>query len=220
MPELCSRCQAPIHAEGSMGLSLHGFGDAGIVDTFNLSCEAVLCEACARAMFQAEPWLLKAASPALNINYGHECLDGTIHWVPQSQCQIDPDLHGWRKVFIVTPKSELRPPHRAPLVTPMGLMARYGVFDAREEAERLSDDLSKEGVACRVTESHSGTERHHGAIVEPSEWLEWWGTHNTKWLRKAKINHVCSTTVMIVRNPLRTANWFAKQTLRRVISAR
>lgn len=219
MPELCSRCQAPFQMEGSMQLSLYGFGDAGIIDTFNLSCDAVLCETCARAMFQTEPWLLKAAAPALNINYGHECLDGTIHWVPQPQCQIDPDLHGWKKTFIVTPKSELRPPHRAPLVTPMGLMARFGVFDTREEAETLVEALTSEGVACRVLESHSGTERHHGAIVEPTEWLEWWVSHNTKWLRHEKINRVCSTAAAVVRNPLRTANWFAKRTLRRVMTA-
>ena len=219
MPDACSRCQAPFDAVGSMGIALHGFGDAGIIDTFNMTCEALLCETCAREMFQAEPWLLKAAAPALNINYGHECLDGTIHWVPQSKCQIDPDLHGWKKTFIVVPKSELRPPHRAPLVTPMGLMARYGVFDTSEEAEALANELTSEGVACRVTESHTQTERHHGAIVDPAEWLEWWTSHNTKWLRQEKIDRVCNTAVAVAHNPVATAKWFAKQTLRSVLKA-
>ncbi len=215
MADSCSRCAADLaDFDGAMGMSLHGFGDRGIIDTFNMELDVALCEECSRHMFEAEPWLLGAASPALNINYGHECLDGSIHWVPESKCPIDPDRHGWVLWYAVAPHMSRPRGRRAPLVTPSGKTARYGVFKTPAEAAALAEELQTQGIPCRTTEVLSGNARNHGAIVEPGEWLTWWERYDKQWLRAAKLRAVRDISRAFARRPLSTTWFFIRQALR------
>ena len=212
MPEVCTRCGDSLESlEGGFGAVLHGFGDAGIIDTFGTEISVTFCAACASEMLKSNQWLLSAVTSVLNINHGHKCLDDTIHWVSESSCQIDPDHHGWAKVHAVVPTVAIPRERRAPLVTPSGKMARYGLFASSADAVELADALSSRGISCRTIETLSGNERIDGEIVDPQEWTQWWPSYNQRWVRSARLRFVRETVKAVASNPGITLRHYARR---------
>lgn len=199
----CARCDSTTESyDGSLGLALFGAGDRGVIDTFpEGSINVTLCESCALHMLKQEQWLLKACAPSLNINYGHECLDGAIHWAPMADCEIDPDRHGWLRVFAVIPLVEGRVGTRAPLRTPSDALASYGSFSTPEEAEAHAASLTSDGFPSRVSQMPSGNYRNFYEEMHPADFAQWWPTYNTKWMREHNLNELRETAIAVVRQP-------------------
>lgn len=212
----CARCNALTDThDGSLGLAFIGAGDRGVIDTFpDPAIEVTLCEGCALHMLKQESWMLEVCKPSLNINYGHACLDGSIDWTPISECETDPDRHGWVRAFVVLPKVEGRPGERAPIRTPTGALATYGRCDSAEDAEALAQSLNAAGFPSRASEMPLGNYRNFYAIVDPAEWSEWWPGYNVKWLRKHRINQLRQTALAVVQNP----RWTVTHPLRSLVA--
>lgn len=146
----CSKCETalPEDRSGVLCVDLDGWGDRGIIDTFHSGPHKfVLCLDCARALLQNTPWT-KPALASLNINYGHVCAQqgNELFWTPLSECEADPDRHGWREVFVVRPECTCGPNRRV----------CYAIADTREEAEELARDIAAAGHPVQVSTSLVG----------------------------------------------------------------
>jgi hypothetical protein len=137
----------------------------------------------------------------LSINYGHECLDGDIHWTPQAECESDPDKHGWTRAFVVVPRSEGRVGTRAPLHTPSEALASYGSFSSSQEAEAHAAALSASGFPSRATEMPSGNYRNFYEDIDPAAFSQWWPDYNTRWMREYHLDQLRETAIAVVRQP-------------------
>jgi hypothetical protein len=162
---VCDGCGATIvdHVH-SLFVQLNGWGDRGIIDTYEADggVAVELCELCARPLLETR-WGANAL-PYLNINVGHVCA-GTLSWVPQPGCERDPDRHGWRPVFVVRPDADDRRERGA------GKLAHFGMFADEPEAERFATEIRRIGIPVRVVRSLIGNERNFGMFVDPDDWV-------------------------------------------------
>lgn len=146
----CSKCESVLPADrsGVLCVDLDGWGDRGIIDTFDTGPHKfVLCLACAMALLQEQLWT-KPALRSLNINYGHVCeaQGDALVWTPLPSCTADPDQHGWREVFIVRPECTCGPNRNA----------YYAIADSLEEAEETARKVAAAGHAVQVNSSLLG----------------------------------------------------------------
>ena len=191
--------------DGAMGLVAHGYGDRGMIDTFHGEIELLMCETCSRDLLTNEKWLSPALE-ALNINYGHRCVNGEVLWEPMSSCERDPDRHGWREVWSVGPSVAAPAFKRAPLVTKNGKLAVFGVFDTEEEAAARCAELVAEGCAARVRRGPLGNSKHHSEVVDWQEFWKTWEAENRRFKRRRRVRTVLMlprTMVWVMRRALR-----------------
>jgi hypothetical protein len=185
----CCRCEIEIQTwDGALGLVAHGFGDRGLIDTFGGEIELAFCAECAREMLEREPWLAPAFE-VLNINYGHRCTDGEIHWKPMPKCELDPDKHGWREVWEVRPASSVRVPDRAPFTTQDGELVSFGVFGTEAEATAACAVLVAEGCDAKVSRSLLGNVEHH-TVVEWRDFWPAWRERNRKHVQRQRVQRM------------------------------
>ena len=146
----CSKCSAvlPEDKSGVLSVELDGWGDRGIIDTFDSGPHKfMLCLTCAKELLQEELWT-NPALRSLNINYGHVCQaqSDTLVWTPLPDCEADPDRHGWREVFVVRPECTCGPNRHA----------YYAITDSLEEAEEIARKVATAGHAAQVNSSLLG----------------------------------------------------------------
>lgn len=205
---MCSACKEEIETwDGGFGLVAHGFGDRGLIDTFHGEIELSFCSVCARDVLSSTPWL-EPAFAALNINYGHRCNDGEIHWTPMPACVLDADQHGWREVWQVRPASAVRVPDRAPVLTKSGKTASFGVFDSEAEATVVCAQLVAEGCDAKVTRSPLGNVAGHAEIVEWRAFWPEWHRENRRFLQRQRVRRAIEIPmrpVWVVRRVMRAA---------------
>jgi hypothetical protein len=202
----CSRCGAEsCSIDGAMHARLTGFGDRGIIDTFHGDIGINLCHDCSEYLLRAEPWLLKEVTPALNINYAHECADGEVVWEPMPSCEADPERHGWKPAFVVVPAVPGSVGDRAPRRGPDGELAHFGCFDSEEAAAIRAESVTSAGVACRTARMPIGNADEFYSEVDPLEWAAWWPEFNRSWKRDESIRALRELAVFCARNPLAVA---------------
>lgn len=164
MPK-CAKCSTELGEENfPLRLTFSG-GYSGFIDTLEDEPHVELCGTCAIGFVDESPW----AAPLLqylNINIGHECLDGTVHWVPMAECVIDPDRHGWATVYTVSPRHGAESPAR----NSQGRSVRFGLHRVEREAIAQAAQLQARGLDVVIRAVLLGNETNYGVEVDPDTW--------------------------------------------------
>lgn len=134
--------------DGVLVLTFSGWGDRGFIDTFGSDEPSIhLCSECATALRTKFP-VTNVIDPHLNINYTHVCEARNNEFVnePLPSCSADPDLHGWRRVYLVRPECTCGP----------NRMRGYSVWDKEEDAHEAAREYAMSGHPSRISEQLLG----------------------------------------------------------------
>lgn len=176
----CSSCDTRLESRrNALGVVLHGFGDEGIIDTFDGEISVILCETCATHLIKTAPWAHGAWS-AININVAHVCTDGERSWVPQASCTKDPDRHGWRKSYLVIPTLGRLAQLHVPLEGATGKLAHFGAFASEEAAQDFVEHLRQSQISSRVCSGLVGNECLYEQ-VDAARWSALWPELVRQW---------------------------------------